>query len=154
MITADKLAARSRRRLEVLAHQVAGDPMLKDCRSPRCVSCSACRELSPLTQLPWAVLHARARGRPVSRELEDGRLVRDPDVELLQCEVTEARDRAFIQERDRQLAALAAAQAHWERAEAVRADRELVAAVAARRARAAEARRQAAEQRKRRGIAA
>ncbi len=91
MITADKHAARSHRKLELLARQVAGDPMLKDCRTPRCVSCSTCRELSPLTRLPWAVLHARARGRPASRELEDGRLVRDPDVELLECEVTERR---------------------------------------------------------------
>ena len=154
MITADKLAARSHRKLELLARQVAGDPMLKDCRTPRCVSCRTCRELSPLTRLPWAVLHARARGRPSSRELEDARLVRDPDVELLECEVAEARDRAFSKERDRQLAALAAAQAEWERTEAVRADRELVAAVAARRTRAAEARRQSAEQRKRRRIAA
>jgi hypothetical protein len=154
MITAEKLAVRSHRRLDLLARQVAGDPMLKDCRTPRCVSCSACRELSPLARLPWAVVHARARGRPASRELEEGRLVRDPDVELLECEVTEARDRAFIKERDRQLAALAAAQAQWERADTLRADRELVAAVAARRARAAEARRRAAERRRNRRIAA
>ena len=154
MITADKLAARSHRRLEVLAREVAGDPMLKDCCTPRCVSCDQCRELSPLTRLPWAVLHARARGRPASRELADGRLVRDPDVELLECEVTEARERAFVRERVRQLEELAVSRAQWERAEALRLDRELVAGVAAQRSRAVEARRQAAERRKKRRIAA
>jgi hypothetical protein len=154
VITADKLAARANRRLEVLVRRVAGSPVLKDCRTPRCVSCDQCQELSPLTRLPWAVLHARARGRPALRELEDGWLVRDPDVELLECEVTEARDRAFIGERDRQLVALAAAQSQWERAEAVRADRELVVKVATRRERAAEARRRAAERRRKREIAA
>lgn len=153
MITADKLATRAHRKLEILVRQVVGSPTLKDCRTPRCVSCDQCQELSPLTRLPWAVLHARARGRPGSREL-DGRLVRAPDVELLECEVTETRDRAFIRERDRQLVALAAVQAQWERAEAARGDHELVAAVAARRARTAEARRRAAEQRRKRGMAA
>jgi hypothetical protein len=153
VITAAKLAARAGRRLELLVHQVAGDPMRKDCRTPRCVSCRQCRELSPLTQLPWAVLHARARGRSASHVV-DGALVRDADVELLECEVTEARDRAFVAERTRQLATLAALHAHWEREDRERSDRELVAAVAARRARAADARRRAAERRRKRRMAA
>jgi hypothetical protein len=155
VITAEKLAARAHRRLELLVRQVAGEPLLKDCRTPRCVSCDQCRELAPLTRVPWAVLHARARGRPSTHATDDGRLVRDPDVELLECEVTEARDRAFIRERDRQLLALVVARAQWEREEEARADRELVAAVAARRAaRTAEARRLAAERRRKREIAA
>lgn len=154
MITAAKLVARAGRRLELLARQVAGAPMLKDCRTPRCSSCDQCRELTPLTRVPWAVLHARARGRPAARVDDDGRLIRDPDVELLGCETPEARDRAFVKERDRQLAALAALQARWEREEHQRADRELVAAVAARRASAAQARRRAAERRRKRRIAA
>lgn len=154
MITAAKLAARAGRRLELLVHQVAGDPMLKDCRTPRCVSCRQCRELSPLTRLPWAVLHARARGRSASQVDGNGSLVRDGDVELLEGEVTEARDRAFVAERTRQLATLAALHAHWEREDRERSDRELVAAVAARRARAADARRRAAERRRKRRMAA
>jgi len=154
VITAAKLAARAGRRLELLVHQVAGDPMLKDCRTPRCVSCRQCRELSPLTRLPWAVLHARARGRSASHTDEYGAPVRDADVELLECEATEARDRAFVAERTRQLAALAALGVQWERQETERADRELVAAVAIRRARAAEARRRAADRRRKRRIAA
>ena len=154
MITAAKLAARAGRRLELLVHQVAGEPMLKDCRTPRCVSCRQCSELSPLTQLPWAVPHARARGRSASHVDENRALVRDADVELLECEATEARDRAFVVERDRQLAALAALQVRWEREETQRADRELVTTVAARRARAAEARRRAVEKRRKRRIAA
>lgn len=154
MITAAKLAARAGRRLELMVHQVAGDPMLKDCRTPRCVSCRQCRELSPLTQLPWAVLHARARGRSASHVDEDGALVRDADIELLECEVTEARDRAFVAERARQLAALAALPTQWEREAKERADHELVAAAAARRARAAEARRRAADRRRKRRVAA
>jgi hypothetical protein len=154
VITAAKLAARAGRRLELLVHQVAGDPMLKDCRTPRCVSCRQCRELSPLTQLPWAVVHARARGRSASHVDENGALVRDADVELLDCEMAEARDRAFVAERMRQLAALAALGVQWERQETERADRELVAAVATRRARTAEARRRAADRRRKRRIAA
>ena len=154
MITAAKLAARAGRRLELLVHQIAGDPMLRDCRTPRCVSCRQCRELSPLTQLPWAVLHARARGRSASHAAENGALVRDADVELLECEVTEARDRAFAAERARQLAALAALGVQWQREETEQADRELVAAVAARRSRTAEARRRAADRRRKRRIAA
>jgi hypothetical protein len=154
VITAAKLAARAGRRLELLVHQVVGDPMLKDCRTSRCVSCRQCRELSPLTHLPWAVLHARARGRSVSHVDEIGALARDPDVELLECEMTEGRDRAFVAERTRQFAALAALHAHWEREDRERSDRELVAAVAARRARAADARRRAAERRRKRGMAA
>lgn len=144
MITAATLAQRAKRKLDVLGRQVAGDPMLKDCRTPRCTACSDCRELSPLTRLPWAVLHARARGRPAHRENEDGRLVRDPDVELLECEKNEARDRALLKERDRQLAMLEADNERSTREERERADRELIAAVAARRAKAAERRQQAA----------
>jgi hypothetical protein len=154
VITAAKLAARAGRRLELLVHQVAGDPVLKDCRTPRCVSCRQCGELSPLTQLPWAVLHARARGRSASHVDESGALARDSGVELLECEVTEARDRAFVAERTRQLAALAALGVQWEREDRRQADRELVAAVAARRARSAEARRRAADRRRKRRIAA
>ena len=108
MITAATLAQRARRKLEVLVRQVAADPMLKDCRTPRCTACSDCRELSPLAGLPWAVLHARARGRPARYEDDDGRLVRDPDVELLECETNEVRDRAYVKERVRQLAMLEA----------------------------------------------
>jgi hypothetical protein len=154
VITAEKLAARARRKLDTLVREIAGDPTLKDCRTQRCVSCDQCREMAPLTGLPWAVLHARGRGRPASREDLDGRLVRDPDVELLDCELTEARDRAFIKERDRQLLALAVANAQWKREEAERADRDLVAAVAARRGSAAEARKQGAERRRKRRSAA
>jgi hypothetical protein len=154
VITAAKLAARAGRRLELLVHQVAGEPMLKDCRTPRCVSCRQCRELSPLTQLPWAVLHARARGRSASHAAENGALVRDADVELLECEASEARDRAFVAERTRQLAALAALSARWEREGREQAERDLVAAVAARRARTADARRRAADRRRKRRIAA
>jgi hypothetical protein len=154
VITADKLAARAGRRLEVLVHQVAGDPTLKDCRTARCTSCRQCRELSPLTRLPWAVLHARTRGRSASRVDRDGVLVRDAEVELLGCEGIEAHDRAFVAERYHQLAALATLGARWERDETERIDRELVAAVAARRARAAEARKRAADRRQRRRIAA
>lgn len=134
MITAATLAQRAKRKLEVLVRQVAGDPMLKDCRTPRCTACSDCRELSPLTGLPWAVLHARARGRPTHYEDDDGRLVRDPHAELLECETNEARDRALIKERDRQLAVLEADNERCAREERERVDRELVAAVAARRA--------------------
>ena len=146
MITAATLAQRAKRKLEVLVRQVAGDPMLKDCRTPSCTACSECRDLSPLTGLPWAVLHARARGRPAHREDEDGRLVRDPDVELLECETNEVRDRAHVKERVRQLAMLEADAERCAREERERADRELVAAVAARRAKV--------ERRKERRIAA
>ena len=154
MITAAKLVARAGRRLELLVHQVAGEPVLKDCRTPRCVSCRQCREVAPLTQLPWAVLHARARGRSASHVAENGALVRDADVELLEYEVTEARDRGFVAERTRQLGALAALGVQWRREDMEQADRELVAAVAARRSRTAEARRRAAGRRRKRRIAA
>jgi hypothetical protein len=154
VITAATLAQRARRKLEVLVRQVAGDPTLKDCRTPRCTACSDCRELSPLTGLPWAVLHARARGRPARYEDDDGRLVRDPHVELLECETNEVRDRAYVKERVRQLAMLEADAARCAREEREWADRELVAAVAARRAKASEKRQLAAERRKERKIAA
>ena len=72
--------------------------------------------------------------------------MRDPDVELLECETNEARDRASVKERDRQLAMLEADAERWAREERERADRELVATVAARRARV--------ERRKERRIAA
>lgn len=136
MITAGKLAARAHRRLALLERDAADDPMLRECRTSRCVSCSQCRELSPLTGVPWAVLHARTRGR-VDRTDAGGRLHRDPYLELLECELRERHDRAFIRERDRQVAAAAAIQAEWERSDAQRADRELVAAVADRTARGA-----------------
>jgi hypothetical protein len=106
VITAATLARRTKRKLDVLVRQVAGDPAFKDCRTPRCTSCSACRERSPLTGIPWAVLHARARGRPAHFADENGRFVRDPDVELLEGEQREAHAREWIQERDRQLALL------------------------------------------------
>lgn len=81
---------------------------------------------------------------PLTASSRDGRLVRDPDVELLECETNEARDRAHVKERVRQLAMLEADAERCAREERERADRELVAAVAARRARAAEKRQHAA----------
>jgi hypothetical protein len=139
MLTADRLAKRARRRVQLALDDFGSAEHLRPCWTPACTRCDACQLRAPLSGELWAVLFARARppGRPWGRRLVSSMGAVSYALtarEELAAQLEEALERELVRRRVEAIERAWAKQRQWDREDLERADCELVAAVVSARA--------------------